>query len=79
MSQVLDQKTGGLQGKLEYDLNLLLQQKGLEVTGEMFSLSGAQGGMAEVKLTLTLRVKKKYLPAKYNFIELMKNNKLIVF
>lgn len=54
--EVVDQKTGTTQGKLELDLNFLLKERKLEVIGEEFSLSGASGGLAALKLSLTLRI-----------------------
>ncbi|XP_076060219.1 extended synaptotagmin-like protein 2 isoform X3 [Oratosquilla oratoria] len=54
--EVIDQKTGQVQGKAEIDLNTLLREKSLEIVGEEYILSGASGGLASVKLTLTLRV-----------------------
>lgn len=54
--EVIDQKTSTVQGKLELDLNLLLKERKLEVVGEEYSLSGASGGLAGLKLSLTLRI-----------------------
>ncbi|RXG73103.1 Extended synaptotagmin-2 [Armadillidium vulgare] len=55
---VMDQKTNQRQGKLQIDLNSLLKQKAMETIGEEFSLSGAAGGRATIKLNLTLRILK---------------------
>ncbi|KAB7501178.1 Extended synaptotagmin-2 [Armadillidium nasatum] len=55
---VMDQKTNQRQGKLQIDLNSLLKQKTMETIGEEFSLSGAAGGRATIKLNLTLRILK---------------------
>ncbi|XP_068219497.1 extended synaptotagmin-2-B [Palaemon carinicauda] len=59
--EVIDQKTSAVQGKLELDLNLLLKEKNLEIIGEDYSLSGASGGLAAIKLSLTLRILKTAL------------------
>lgn len=62
--EVVDHRNGGLQGRVEVDLNTLLQKKALEELATTYSLSGAQGGMAEIKLTITLRVLTKGQPHK---------------
>lgn len=53
---MIDQKTNQRQGKLEMDLNTLLKEKNLEKIGEEYSLTGASGGLATIKLNMTLRV-----------------------
>lgn len=59
--EVVDQKTNTVQGKLELDLNMLLKEKNLEIVSEDYSLSGASGGLAAIKLSLTLRILKTAL------------------
>lgn len=60
--QVIDHKTNQLQGKIELDLNVLLKERNLEMLNEDHSLSGASGGLASLKLSLTLRVSTMLLP-----------------
>lgn len=54
--EIWDKKTETIQGKLELDLNILLKNEKMEVMGEEYSLSGSTGGMATVKLNLSLRI-----------------------
>ncbi|XP_071513242.1 extended synaptotagmin-2-B isoform X6 [Panulirus ornatus] len=59
--EVLDHKTNQLQGKIEVDLNVLLKERNLEILNEEHTLSGASGGLAALKLNLTLRILKTAL------------------
>ncbi|XP_069186648.1 extended synaptotagmin-2-B isoform X2 [Procambarus clarkii] len=59
--EVIDHKTSQIQGKIELDLNVLLKERNLEVKNEEYTLSGASGGLASLKLTLTLRILKTAL------------------
>lgn len=55
-SQVVDKKTDTVQGKVELDLKVLLKERNLEILNEEYSLSGASGGLAVLKLNLSLKV-----------------------
>ncbi|XP_053633572.1 extended synaptotagmin-2-B isoform X4 [Cherax quadricarinatus] len=59
--EVIDHKTSLVQGKIELDLNVFLKERNMEVKNEEYSLSGASGGLASLKLTLTLRILKTAL------------------
>ncbi|XP_063847076.1 extended synaptotagmin-2-like isoform X2 [Scylla paramamosain] len=56
--EVVDNKTATVQGKIELDLKVLLKERNLEIMNEEYSLSGASGGLASLKMNLSLRVLK---------------------
>lgn len=56
--EVLDNKTSTVQGKIELDLKILLKERNLEIMNEEYSLSGASGGLASLKMNLSLRILK---------------------
>lgn len=53
---MIDHKTSVVQGRIEVDLNVLLKERNLEILNEDYSLSGASGGLATLRVNLTLRV-----------------------
>ncbi|KAK3874658.1 hypothetical protein Pcinc_020410 [Petrolisthes cinctipes] len=59
--EVIDHKTSVVQGRIEVDLNVLLKERNLEVLNEDYSLSGASGGLATLKVNLNLRILKTAL------------------
>ncbi|XP_042220250.1 extended synaptotagmin-1-like isoform X3 [Homarus americanus] len=59
--EVIDHKTSQVQGKIELDLNVLLKERNLDVKNEEYPLSGASGGLAALKLNITLRILKTAL------------------
>lgn len=56
--EVVDKKTDVVQGKIELDLKVLLKERNLERMNEEYSLSGASGGLAVLKLNISLKILK---------------------
>lgn len=56
--EVVDKKTDVVQGKIELDLKVLLKERNLERMNEEYSLSGASGGLAVLRLNISLKILK---------------------
>ncbi|XP_042885002.1 extended synaptotagmin-2-like isoform X2 [Penaeus japonicus] len=57
--EVVEQKHSRPRGKVEVDLNTILNEPKLEVRGKEFALEGDWGGTATLRLNITLRILKK--------------------